>query len=560
MKTHWRVRQPEYPTNLLEELLRQRQIANPSTFLQPNYERDLHDPYLLRGMKEATELIVKTIKNSERIAVVADYDADGIPGAAIITEFFRQINFTNFEIFIPDRQTEAYGLSIAAVEKLAAAGAKLLITIDCGISNVAEVALARNLGLAVIITDHHLPPAELPPANAIINPHQIGDTYPEQVLCGAGVVFKLIQALAPQLEVKPGWEKWLLDLVAIATVSDMVPLVGENRALVHFGLRVLRQTRRLGLRRMFEVLRLELPAISENDIAFSLGPRLNAASRMASATDAYRFLTTTSLAEADALARHLEAQNTARKAMVGDIVLASRTKLVGLEQFPVLVLGDTTWSPTGLGLVAGRLAEAEQRPVFVWGKNGDGMIKGSARSVPGVNLVELMTAANQLADGELFVNFGGHAMAGGFSLASEQQALKLAATLQQAYRVERVSSATPELLIDSIFSLENLDAEAFAAIESCAPYGIGNPRPLFLFNDITISGVKKFGSEKNHLELVFDANSGGAISAVQFFAPPALLETTRVAQRVDLVASLEKNCFRGRTTWRLRIVDLDQAS
>jgi single-stranded-DNA-specific exonuclease len=309
---------------------------------------------------------------------------------------------------------------------------------------------------------------------------------------------------------------------------------------------------------MFTLLGLDLAAISENDIAFSLGPRLNAASRMANARDAYDFLTTANLHEADTLARHLEAQNTARKAMVTDILAASKQKLVNLAPLPVLVLGDVAWSPTGLGLVAGRLVEAEQRPVFVWGKNGDGLIKGSARSVPGLNLVELMAAANELAGGDLFINFGGHAMAGGFSLASEAQAVILTDKLNLAYGAERPTSA-PELHIDSVLTLGSLTTDAFTAIEFLAPYGIGNPRPLFLFNNIAISGVKKFGSEKNHLELMFDTGRGEAISAVQFFATEQLMTGVQRGKYIDLVASLEKNCFRGRTNWRLRIVDLDQA-
>jgi single-stranded-DNA-specific exonuclease len=399
-------------------------------------------------------------------------------------------------------------------------------------------------------------------ADAIVNPHQVGDSYPEQILCGSGVVFKLVQALIKNStwNIPAGWEKWLLDLVAIATVSDMVPLVGENRALVHFGLRVLRKTRRLGLRRMFEVLGLDLPAITESDIAFSLGPRLNAASRMASATDAYTFLTTTNLAQADTLARQLDLYNTARKSAVVEIVAASKDKLVGLESAAVLVLGDTNWSPTSLGLVAGRLAESEQRPVFVWGKNGDSVIKGSVRSVAGVNAVELMTLAQQLAGGELFTNFGGHSMAGGFSLASEAHTITLVEVLQRAYQQLAPTLTAAELPIDSLFSLESLVPEAFQTIELLAPYGVGNPRPLFLFTNVVPREIKKFGAEKNHLELVFDARNTDKISAVQFFAPETVMQLARKNAALDMVASLEKNCFRGRTTWRLRIAELDAAS
>src|SRR3989344_1693637 len=410
-------------SDLLRQLLVGRGVTNQDEaekFLTPDYERDLHDPFLMLDMGRGVERIRRAVRDGERLEIFADYDADGVPGAVVLASFFRQIGFDNFSVYIPDRHDESYGLNNQALGTLAAAGVKLIITVDCGVTDHAAVAEANRLRMEVIVTDHHLVPEILPPAYAIINPKREADPYPYKMLAGAGVAFKLVQALlrsvlkdAPRTDLSIGWEKWLLDLVAIATVSDLAPLTGENRALVHFGLKVLRRTPRLGLRALFRGLKLTPEFITEDDIGFLIGPRLNSASRMSHGAEAYALLTAEEELEADRVARRLEEKDQERRARVVAILGAARVEVSGNES--VIVIGNSAWSLGVLGLAASRLVEEFRRPVFLWGRNGRGEIKGSCRSDGTVNIVELMKLAHSQAD-DLFLNYGGHAQAGGFSL------------------------------------------------------------------------------------------------------------------------------------------------
>ena len=296
MVKNWRLL-PFVAPDLASQLLINRGVSlvAQEAWKTPSYVRDVHDPFLMKDMDKAVTLIWQSVAAREKIVIFADYDADGVPGAVVLAEFFKHIGFANYQVYIPDRHEENYGLSLLAIEQLVDVGSqndrpKLLITVDCGITSVAEVARAKALGLKVIITDHHLPPAKLPKADAILNPKQPGDTYLETMLCGAGVAFKLVQGLIRQpartvLKDAPrtvlagavpsfpaNFEKWLLDLVAVATISDMVPLRGENRALAYFGLKVLRRTRRPGLISLYRVLKLIPQFVSEDDVGFSLAP------------------------------------------------------------------------------------------------------------------------------------------------------------------------------------------------------------------------------------------------------------------------------------------------
>lgn len=565
-----------YPP-LVRGLLFSRGISSATAadrFLNPNYQRDIHDPFLLKGMKEATTLILKTVRANEKIAIFADYDADGVPGAAILAEVFKKIGFVNFEVFIPDRQAK-YGLSVAVVRELAAAGARVLITVDCGIADAAEVRMASELGIMAVITDHHLPPPVLPEAAAIVNPKQPEDQYPEKMLCGAAVAFKLAQAFLRTWDktagpdarvgfvVVGGWEKWFLDLVAIATVADMVPLTGENRALVYFGLKVLRRTRRLGLNSLFEISRLQREYLGEDDIGFALGPRLNAAGRMSHASEAYYLLTTESPEEAKALAEHLDLKNSERKKMVEFLLAEVDRRLLNQPLPSVVVLGSEEWNPAALGLAAGRLADRHCRPFFLWGKSSGGELKGSARSAGLVNLVELMRAAG---GEELFSNFGGHAAAGGFTLRPEKKEEVKEKVVAAAASL--LTETPPELTIDAELSLAEINDEFYRWLEKLSPFGRGNPKPTFLFSGLTIAGVRTFGNGGLHLELIFKGSDGQKISAVGFFAGNSGFGGVDLSlgRRIDLTAQIERPHlayrragFRGNGNLRLRIVDLRPA-
>ncbi|HBV01664.1 MAG TPA: single-stranded-DNA-specific exonuclease RecJ [Candidatus Taylorbacteria bacterium] len=542
-------------------------------FLNPHYENHSHDPFSMKDMEKAVKRVLRAIQNNERIAIFSDYDADGIPGAVALHDFFKKLGYLNFENYIPDRHGEGFGLNVKAVEQLNNAGAKLLITIDCGITDTEEVANANELGMDVIITDHHLPPPSrkasegqardgLPPAFAILNPKQADCAYPEKMLCGSGVVFKLIQALCSHLSlnakrytlnaISPGWEKWLLDLVGLATLSDMVPLTGENRVFAHFGLKVLRKSPRRGLYELLSVLRLNRAELTEDDIGFSIAPRINAASRMGAPMDAFRLFATTDEAEAATLARHLDKINNERKGKVASLIKEVRRIVEEKGPRRVIVAGNPNWRPALLGLVANSLAEDMRCPVFLWGREESIELKGSCRSGGGVNLSLLMQEARSV-----FSDFGGHKEAGGFSTTLEKVHL-LEAELERAYekvRTEYVAEVLP--LADAALSLDAVTSRTYADVLQLSPFGVGNPKPVFLFENIKVKKLEQFGREKQHLKLVFAKSDGVFVNAIRFYATPADFSTeVREGQSINLLAHLERSTFGNRVELRLRIVDI----
>lgn len=555
----------EYP-ELLQDILYSRGIASSKEaeeFLNPSWESHIHDPYLFKDMEKAVGRILRAIENRELIVIWSDYDCDGIPGGVILRDFFAKIGYDRFLNYIPHRHNEGYGLNIEGIESLASQGAALLITVDSGIADVPQVARANELGIDVIITDHHLPQAAgLPEAYAIINPKREGETYAFDGLCGAGVAFKLVQAILRKnrFDVSEGWEKWLLDMAGLSTIADMMPLVGENRALAHFGLRVLRKSPRKGVRTLLKALRISQRDLTEDDLGFMIAPRINAASRMGEPMDAFRLLSTDDQSEAEELTIRLNGLNDERKGVVASIAkeIKKRMKTIGAPK-ELIVMGDPRWRPSLLGLAANTLMEEYRRPVFLWGREalsagrqGEAYLKGSCRSDGSVSVVELMSSRS-----EVFLDFGGHKFSGGFSV-SHERIHTLESELISAYMTLRVDMSTAETtLVDRILSIDEVTWDTYRAIEGLAPFGEGNPKPLFLFPSLRIEGVKRFGREGAHLELQFENFEGKKISAIAFFAKPdQFSKRLEVGERIDLVAHMEKSTFRRFPELRLRIVDI----
>lgn len=592
MPKKWEIRKPiskkaalalaEY-SPFLRELLHSRGIKKPEEaekYLHPSYERDLHDPFLMKGMKKAVERILSAIENNERIVVYGDYDADGVPGTVVITSYFKEIGYSNFDIYIPDRGLEGYGMKDEAIEKLAEAGTKLIITVDCGIVDVGQTKKAKDLGIEMIITDHHLPQEKLPKAFAIVDSKQKDDKYPFKMLCGAGVAFKLVQALLKTQEIKgihrpdgqsysvpnPGWEKWLLDLVAISTISDMVPLEDENRTLTYFGLKVLRKTRRLGLLAMLRTMKMKKENVAEDDIGFMLAPRLNVASRMSHAVQSYFLLTTDDDGQARDIAKHLEEKNNERKAMVEHIIKVIDDRLVEKKEIPaIIVAGDNEFPVGGLGLVANKVKDKYGKPVFIWGQSGNsGVCKGSARSDGQTNFVELMALAGGT---DFFTEFGGHAMAAGFSFPAGKEK-ELEDRVLEAYQKVDKKPFVEHILVDKEISPDDITWENYYFIEEMGSYGMGNPKPVFLLKNVTIDAVKAFGNGGIHLELCFRNSKDKKLPAIGFFACTASekLDTLNghifkgvnleAGQKVNALVTIEKSTFRNFPELRLRIVDL----
>lgn len=578
MKKQWRVKSESTEnifkgavSDLTAAILINRGINNIETvseIIQPDYEEHIHDPYLLQDMSKAVARIIQAITNQEKIMIFGDYDADGVPAAAILAEFFKKVGYKSFDVYIPHRHNEQYGLSLLTVEKFKQTKVGLIITVDCGISNIKEITRANELDIDVIVTDHHLPPAKLPPALAIINPKRLDDDYPYKFLAGAGVAFKLVQGLIGSghfVAIEPGWEKVLLDLVAIATVADMVPITGENKTLVKFGLIILKMTKRIGLLELLRVLKLKQKFLTEDDIGFMIGPRLNSAGRMSHASQAFFLLMTDKIEEAQTIVSHLEEKNKERRSMVADILTTADRLSANKKSPPVLVIGDPDWSLGVLGLAAARLAESLGRTVFVWARNGNGEIKGSCRSDGMINVVELMTIANQ--DG-FFSDYGGHAFAGGFSL-SEDKVDGLAKRLNQAYKKVPKTEVIEEAEADFRLSLSDIDWTLQKEIEKLAPYGLDFSKPVFWFSNLEIKSAKSFGKEGGHIELQFIKPSGETVVAIAFFACEGELVFDQghiwssvnltPGRRVDILANIEKSTFKYRPELRLRIVDLRQS-
>ncbi|MBI2612227.1 single-stranded-DNA-specific exonuclease RecJ [Candidatus Kaiserbacteria bacterium] len=550
-------------SDLVRELLQKRGITETEAvekFLAPDYERDTHDPFLLKGMEKATQRLLSAIEQGERIAVYADFDCDGIPGAALLSDFFKKIGYENFEVYIPHRDREGYGFHTEAIEQLSADKVSLIITVDVGTNALEAVSFAKAKGIAVIVTDHHEVTGALPECVAVLNP-KLGE-YPFRDLCGAAVAWKLVQALLIEgkkqkldafARIPDGWEKWLLDLVAIATVADLVPLVGENRVLAHFGLKVLRQSKRTGVTALCNALRLRKSEITEETIAFSFAPRINAASRMDEPEFAFRLLVTTDQNEAERIAAHLEELNARRKTAVAVVVKAAkrtaRTRFRSDER--IIVIGSPDWKPALLGLAANSIMEERGGVVCLWGRDANGRIKGSCRSDGSISVVDLFAASR-----DAFVEFGGHRASGGFTVSHERIHTLHESLVSASANIPAVASDTDESVHDALITLPEVTERLLEEVSKLAPFGIGNPKPRFLVSSITVSSVRIFGRDRNHVEVIVSCERTGiSARAFDFFnSPEGFMHTPSIGGSVRLLATVERDTFRGGLA--LRLVDV----
>lgn len=541
-------------TALQAELLNNRgvQIDEVAAFMTPDYEQHLHDPLLLHDIEPACVRIEQAIDGGEHIAVFADYDCDGIPGAVVAHDFFTAAKHERLTIYIPHRHYEGFGLSVEAVEKLHEQKVQLIITIDCGSTDVAAVERANELGIDVIITDHHEPGEVLPKALAIVNP-KLGD-YPFKDLCGAAVMFKLAQALLTRrsYDLVPGYEKWWLDMVGVATIADMVPLRGENRVLAQFGLQVLRKSRRPGLQQLLKKAKANQVTLTEEDIGFAIGPRVNAASRMDTPEDAFYLLTATTLKEADERVTHLEQLNQSRKTAVAQMTKELHKRMEQLEEIPsVIVLGNPEWRPSLVGLAANKLAEEHGRPAFIWGRDGNGVYKGSARSGGSTSVVTLMRATP-----DSFLEYGGHHVAGGFAV-TDAGIHTFGDALNRAHAdLGEAAFVKEEVVIDAELRLDDVNQLLINDLKVLAPFGSANHKPLFAFTKVTPISVEQFGKTKEHLKITFGTETG-KVDAISFFAnPDSYSSTPKVGEVMTLLAHIEQSFFMGRAQIRMMIVDV----
>jgi single-stranded-DNA-specific exonuclease len=550
-------------SDLVSTLLAKRGLSGEKAerFLNPDFARDTHDPFLMADMDRAVARIFAAMRGGERIAIYGDFDCDGIPGSAVLFDTFRKIGYENVEVYIPHRDREGYGFHTAAIDTLASRDVRLIITVDVGTVAFEGVSHAKTNGIDVIVTDHHEIQGALPEC-IVINPKR-GD-YPFKDLCGAATAWKLACALLTEgkrqklenfASIPDGWEKWLLDLVAISTVADLVPLVGENRALAHFGLTVLRKSPRPGIRALAAQTRVRQATMTEDDIGFSFAPRINAASRMDEPELALRLLTTQDPDEAALLAAKLESLNRKRRGVVAAIVREAKARAHArfTEADKVVVIGDTEWKPALMGLAANSIMEDRGGIVVMWGRDANGNLKGSARSDGTASVVELFTAAQDSLE-----EFGGHHASGGFSVSHEA-----IHTLQEnlAKALESLAGeakSKEEKAPDAEIMLSEVSTTLLRDFSRLAPFGMGNPKPLFRVRRTVITSAKRFGKELNHTEVMLVCSETGVrCRAFQFFRSPSdFTVTPQPDTAADLLATLERDSFKGENALALRIADI----
>ena len=556
-------------SNLVRTLLAKRGIESDNdvaAFLSPDYDAHTHAPELLNDMNIATDRILKAIEGNERIACYTDFDCDGIPGAAILSDFFAKIKYENVEVYIPHRDREGYGFHVAAIEQLAAREVKVIITVDVGTVAREGCAAAHALGIDTIVTDHHEIIGERPACLALVNPKIA--PYPFGGLCGAATAFKLVQATLTEgkrrglerfTSIPDGWEKWLLDLVAIATVADMVPLTGENRTLAHWGLKVLRRSARPGIDAICAAARIRKSDLTEDDIGFTIAPRVNAASRMDEPDLALRLLTTKDRDEAEHLAAQLEHLNASRKGVVAGIVKNARKHVAARyrDGDKVVVLGDIEWKPALLGLAANSIMNDRGGIVCLWGRDANGKLKGSCRSDGEISLVDLFTHAR-----DAFEECGGHAASGGFSVSHEQVHTLPEALAHTVSQLQTDASAAPETRKapdhDSIITLREASWALLKDISLLSPFGVSNTKPVFRISMVNVQSVRAFGKEGNHIELkLHEENTRTTAHAFQFFKTAEdFTHQPKTGDIVHILVTLEKDTFRGPAKLALRIIDV----
>jgi single-stranded-DNA-specific exonuclease len=507
-------------------------IEEAGPFLNPT-RGDLYSPWGILGMEAAVTRTLAAVEAGEPITVYGDYDADGLCAATLLESAVRGVG-GDVNVYLPNRFDEGYGLHAASLERLAEAGRRLIISVDCGVRAVAEAEAARALGLTLIVTDHHEPGAVLPPAEVVLNPRQRGDEYPEKNLAGAGVAYKLAQALSERRGID--LEPESLALAAVGTIADMVPLSGENRLLAARGMRSLNETPGIGLAALMESARVAKGRANARDVGFRLGPRLNASGRMGAPEEARLLLAERSMEQARRTAGRLEEANRRRQEQTLEATAHARAALGdGISALSLLFATDETFSEGIIGLVAARLTEEFYRPAVVVSL-GSEWSKGSARSVSGFDITRALDTCTDLLE-----RHGGHARAAGFTIRSERIDSLRARLMELADPALAGEKGEPRLVLDAQLSFAEIDGGLFQFVQQVEPCGSGNPEPLFASFDVGVVERRAVGSGREHLKLKLK-QKGRTISAIAF-RQGHLAEG--LPERIDLAYRLQANDYWG---------------
>jgi single-stranded-DNA-specific exonuclease len=518
-------------------------------FLNPRLEF-LHDPFLFRDMEKAVDRIIKALKSKELIMIFGDYDVDGITATSLLYLILTRLG-ANVSYYIPNRMSEGYGLSVSGIKEAAERGVSLIITVDCGITAVEEVSLAGTLGVDMVITDHHEVQEQIPQAQAIINPKNAADDYPDAYLAGVGVAFKLAQGLYSRLGLDDSELEGHLDLVALGTSADIVPLVGENRILTKFGLEQVAKTDKVGLRSLVEITGLLGDEIQTGHVVFILAPRINAVGRLGDAGRAITLLATNKSDRARRIARFLNDENRRRKGIDEIMLQEARMlvkKTVDLDRDRAIVLASQKWHPGVIGIVASRVVERFYRPTVLIALDGD-KGKGSGRSISGFNLYEALEECQ-----EHLIRFGGHKYAAGLTIgASKIDAFREALNRVASERLTQ-EIMTPSLKIDAPIGLGSVDEQLLADLSTLAPFGPQNMRPVLMASNLEVVGYPRVVGQ-NHLK--FKVRQEERVLDVIAFDQGQRLADLEVGKaNLSLAFVLEENRWQGRSMLQLRAKDL----
>ncbi len=558
--------------NLFEEILRARGLVGEKrdAFLNPSYDAK-HDPFLLPDMKLATDRLVEAHKKQQNIIIYGDYDIDGLTATTLLLDALEGFGFKHVSAFIPNRFVEGYGLTIDAIEKIAAQGADLIITVDCGSLSEKEIIRANELNMDVIVTDHHNVASTQPPAVAVINPKRLlqdypaeydelelkdgskklGKIYPFLDLAGVGVAFKLVQALQTKLDgLKAGQEKWLLDLVALGTVCDVVKLTNENRANVFWGLKVLAKTRRPGLKALMAVAGVTPEKVNARSLGFALGPRMNAAGRLETAQYSLDLLRAKDSQTALELAQKLDVLNTSRKAEQNKIYSEAILQAEHYKDDDVLVVSSPGWSHGIIGIVAAKLMEKYMKPTFVLEEMGS-EAKGSARSYGDFSAADAIRAAE-----DIITKGGGHKFAAGVTLPTSNIA-KFRERVNECYRTKKLFNQHFLLLPkeDAIAELEHLTEELVAMMETLEPFGNGNMQPVLKSEGLLVLNQRRMGADAQHVKLELEGSSGQKMYMLAFSAPEHFF--VEPGARITVWYQPTINEWNGRRSIEAKIVHLE---
>lgn len=522
-----------------------------AAFLSPDYSLN-YDPMLLPDMAKALNRLVLAHKNQESIMIYGDYDIDGLTATALLIDAFDSFGFKKVNSFIPSRFSEGYGLTINSIENIAAEGVNLIVTVDCGSLSEKEIIRAKELGVDIIITDHHTVASKQPPAVAVINPKRSDSKYPFSDLAGVGVAFKLVQAMQKELKGLPmGHEKWLLDLVALGTVCDVVNLTDENRTFVYWGLRVLAKTERFGLKALMLVAGINPAKLNARSLGFGLGPRMNAAGRLETAQYSLDLLTAKDSAEALEKAQGLDDMNKTRQFNQAKILKEAIIQSEEYKNNQVLVLSSPDWSHGIVGIVASKIMEKFKKPVFVLQELGD-ETKGSARSFGDFNIADsLKSCADIIKKG------GGHKLAAGVTLLTQDIA-KFRDRINEFYKSQNLDANQSDLLLpkaDTTAEFSELTEDIVKLISQLEPFGQGNPQPILKTEGLLVIGAKKMGDNSQHIKLELKDKNGQKMQFLAFSAPDHFF--VEIGAKINVLYLVDINEWQGSCSVEGKILYLE---